>query len=191
MAGCNGLMGFYRVGVHGTLGAAGHPFGWALLPDCSGVSLFGVLVFWSEPILLGLDGHLPCHSLVCGADLNLFESLTCVTEWIGPSYGLSIIHRNMTHPSKRPQRLVLLVLIPLLAGVIGTVTYLRGGRIIETENAYLKADKVPVNAEISGVVKEVLVADNQQVKAGDVLFRLDPAPVQIARAKAEDRKSVV
>jgi membrane fusion protein (multidrug efflux system) len=91
----------------------------------------------------------------------------------------------MTHPSKRPQRLVLLVLIPLLAGVIGTVTYLRGGRIIETENAYLKADKVPVNAEISGVVKEVLVADNQQVKAGDVLFRLDPAPVQIARAKAE------
>jgi len=91
----------------------------------------------------------------------------------------------MSNNSKSFKRLVLLVLIPLLAGVIGTVTYLKGGRIVETENAYLKADKVPVNAEISGVVKEVFVADNQVVKAGDVLFRLDPAPVQIARAKAE------
>ena len=91
----------------------------------------------------------------------------------------------MSNNSKSSKRLVLLVLIPLLAGVIGTVTYLKGGRIVETENAYLKADKVPVNAEISGVVKEVFVADNQVVKAGDVLFRLDPAPVQIARAKAE------
>ena len=78
-----------------------------------------------------------------------------------------------------------MLVVPLLAGAIGAITYLKGGRIVETENAYLKADKVPVNAEISGVVKEVLVADNQVVKAGDVLFRLDPAPVQIARAKAE------
>jgi membrane fusion protein (multidrug efflux system) len=91
----------------------------------------------------------------------------------------------MTNPTKPAKRLVLLILIPLLAGGIGTVIYLRGGRIVETENAYLKADKVPVNAEISGVVKEVLVTDNQQVKVGDVMFRLDPAPIQIAHAKAE------
>lgn len=91
----------------------------------------------------------------------------------------------MTHPSKRTQRWVLLVLIPLFAGTLGAVTYLRGGRIVETENAYLKADKVPVNSEISGVVKEVLVSDNQLVKTGDVLFRLDAAPLHIARTKAE------
>ena len=91
----------------------------------------------------------------------------------------------MSNKSKSFKRLVLLLVVPLLAGAIGAITYLKGGRIVETENAYLKADKVPVNAEISGVVKEVLVADNQVVKAGDVLFRLDPAPVQIARAKAE------
>jgi membrane fusion protein (multidrug efflux system) len=91
----------------------------------------------------------------------------------------------MTHPSNRTQRIGFLVLVPVIAALIGTVIYLRGGRVVETENAYLKADKVPVNAEISGVVKEVLVTDNQVIKAGDVLFRLDPAPTQIARAKAE------
>ena len=91
----------------------------------------------------------------------------------------------MSINSNFSKRLILLVLIPVIAGAMGAVAYLRGGRIVETENAYLKADKVPVNSEISGVIKEVLVADNQLVKAGDVLFRLDPAPLNIARAKAE------
>ncbi len=91
----------------------------------------------------------------------------------------------MSTSSKTTQRFILLILVPLLAAGFGAFVYLRGGRIIETENAYLKADKVPVNSEISGVVKEVLVADNQNVKAGDVLFKLDPAPIAIAHDKAD------
>lgn len=83
------------------------------------------------------------------------------------------------------KRLVLLGLIPMLALLVVGVVYLQGGRIVETENAYLKADKVSVSSEVSGVVKELLVSENQLVTAGQLLFRLDAAPFRLAVAKAE------
>lgn len=87
--------------------------------------------------------------------------------------------------SVRRKRLVLLVVVPLAVISAGGFAYLFGGRYVETDNAYIKAEKVPVSAEVSGVVKEVLVQDNQTVVAGQPLFRLDPAPFQVAVAKAE------
>ena len=85
----------------------------------------------------------------------------------------------------RLRRLVLLVVVPLLIGVIGLIVYLKGGRYVDTDDAYLKADIVPVSAEISGTVAKVLVSENQTVKAGQVLFRLDPEPFRLQVAKAE------
>lgn len=92
------------------------------------------------------------------------------------------------HPARRRlKRLALLVMVPLLAALVILVVYLKGGRYVETDNAYVKADKVPVSAEVSGAVKEVLVQENQMVTAGQPLFRLDPAPFQVAVARAEAR----
>lgn len=83
------------------------------------------------------------------------------------------------------KRLVLLVVVPLAAALAVLGVYLSGGRYVETDNAYVKADKVPVSAQVSGAIKEVLVAENEPVAEGQVLFRLDPAPFQVAVAKAE------
>lgn len=88
-------------------------------------------------------------------------------------------------------RVLLLLVVPLLALGVGAVVYLKGGRSVDTENAYVKADKVPVSAEISGVVTEVLVQDNQRVQAGQALFRIDTAPFQVAASKAEARLAQV
>jgi len=97
-----------------------------------------------------------------------------------------------TRTSKRMmKRLILLGVIPILAATIAGIVYLQGGRIVETENAYLKADKVPVNSEVSGIVKELLIAENQVVPAGQVLFRLDAAPFRLAVAKAQAKLSQV
>jgi membrane fusion protein (multidrug efflux system) len=87
----------------------------------------------------------------------------------------------------RIKRLILLVVIPLLAGLIGLAVYLKGGRYITTDDAYLKADIVPVSTEVSGTVQEVLVSENQSVAAGQALFRLDPEPFRVAVARAEAR----
>lgn len=80
---------------------------------------------------------------------------------------------------------MLLVVVPLLAGLIGLVFYLKGGRYVDTDDAYLKADIVPVSAEVSGTVQKVLVRENQAVQAGQPLFRIDPEPFRVEVAKAE------
>ena len=74
---------------------------------------------------------------------------------------------------------------PLVIAVIGIWVYLQSGRFIETDNAYLKANKVSISSEISGKVVEVMVGDNGLVEAGQVMFRVDDQPYQIALARAQ------
>jgi len=60
------------------------------------------------------------------------------------------------------------------------------GRFLEvTEDAYLQADKVTVAPRIAGNVAEVLVGDNQPVKAGDVVARLDDREYRIMLKQSE------
>ncbi|AOW23800.1 secretion protein HlyD [Sphingomonas melonis TY] len=84
-------------------------------------------------------------------------------------------------PARRSRlRLPLLLAAPVLAIVIGLFVYLSGGRYQSTDNGYVKAGLVPVAASVSGPVVAVMVHDNQRVRAGDILFRIDPAPFQAA-----------
>ncbi|MFQ5899406.1 MAG: HlyD family secretion protein [Candidatus Methylomirabilia bacterium] len=57
---------------------------------------------------------------------------------------------------------------------------------VSTDAAFVEAHIAPVSAKVSGTVSEVLVADNQEVEAGDLLVRLDPRDfqVQVERAQA-------
>jgi membrane fusion protein (multidrug efflux system) len=89
------------------------------------------------------------------------------------------------------KRLFLLAGIPLIALAIGVAIWLRGGRYQETENAYVKAHIIAVSADVSGRVVEVLVRDNQPVEKGALLFRVDPAPFELAVARAEAQMAVV
>ena len=88
-------------------------------------------------------------------------------------------------PSARGlKRLILLLVVPLSVAFVIGVIYLRGGRMVETDNAYVKADLVPVSAEVAGMITEVLIRENQAVSAGQALFRIDPAPFEVAVSKA-------
>lgn len=83
------------------------------------------------------------------------------------------------------RRFLLMFVLPALLLGGGALVYLNGGRYVETDNAYVRADKVPVSAEVSGTVVEVLAQENQLVEAGQPLFRIDPAPFEIAVSKAQ------
>jgi membrane fusion protein (multidrug efflux system) len=74
---------------------------------------------------------------------------------------------------------------PAVLVLIGLWIYMIGGRHVETDNAYLKANMVSISSEVSAKVVEVLVTDNSRVEAGDVLFRVDDQPYQIALIRAE------
>lgn len=92
---------------------------------------------------------------------------------------------------RRPLRIAGLILLsllgPLLAITAGLYIYLVGGRYVSTDNAYLKADKIAVSADVSGRVKSVYVRADDHVKPGTLLFRLDQAPFRIALDRAEAR----
>src|SRR5215475_7121560 len=91
----------------------------------------------------------------------------------------------MVRPHPKIARLALLVLVPLLLVVAGGAIWLRGGRSVGTEDAYVKADIAQIAPEVAGRVQEVLVRDHALVKAGAVLVKLDPEPFRLALAKAE------
>src|SRR3546814_17498544 len=45
--------------------------------------------------------------------------------------------------------------------------------------------KVAVGSDVSGRIVSVNVRENQHVNAGDILFRIDPEPYQVALAQAK------
>lgn len=92
---------------------------------------------------------------------------------------------------RRVVRRVLLVAGPLLVAVAALVFYLRGGRYVSSDNAFVRADKVTVTSEVSGTVVAVAVRENQRVEAGQLLFRIDDAPYRIALEAARAQRDVV
>ena len=77
------------------------------------------------------------------------------------------------------------VLLVAAAGYYGDRWWTVGRFEEVTDDAFLQADKVTVSPRIAGVVATVSVADNQTVKAGDVLARIDDRDYRIALTMAE------
>src|SRR5262245_63922735 len=99
-------------------------------------------------------------------------------------------------PSRKRRLRRLLMIGGPLAVLIGIgVVYFTGGRYAGTDNAYVHTHMVSVSADISGRVVDVKVHENQLVKTGDVLFQLDPEPLQIAvdqaHANVEDARNKI
>jgi membrane fusion protein (multidrug efflux system) len=92
--------------------------------------------------------------------------------------------------ARRWLRPALFALAPL-ALLGGGYWYVTGGRIVSMDDAYVEADKVGVSTDVSGVVKEVDVAENQRVEAGAVLYRLDDLPFSLAEQRAEAQVGIV
>jgi membrane fusion protein (multidrug efflux system) len=82
--------------------------------------------------------------------------------------------------SRRRLRAVLMLGGILAVAAVAGFFWLRGGRFASTDDAYVRAAKLMVTTDVSGIVGNVEVREGQSVKAGDVLFRLDPRQFEIA-----------
>jgi membrane fusion protein (multidrug efflux system) len=78
--------------------------------------------------------------------------------------------------------LMLLAAIVVLGG--GTYVYVKGGRYQSTDDAYAQAATVSISADVGGRVSEIEVRDNELVRRGATLFKLDDAPFRIAVSDA-------
>jgi membrane fusion protein, multidrug efflux system len=87
---------------------------------------------------------------------------------------------------------------PIMIGGVAIIVaiaayfYFAGGRFESTDDAYVNAARVAISTNVPGRVVELSVRDNQRVKQGDVLFRLDDRPFQLkvneARARLNNAK---
>ncbi len=81
----------------------------------------------------------------------------------------------------------LMLALPIVLAAFGTAYYLAEEPYVSTDDAFVRAAKVTVNARVGGQAVEIAVRDNQRVRRGQVLIRIDPEPYQIAVDLAEAR----
>jgi membrane fusion protein (multidrug efflux system) len=88
---------------------------------------------------------------------------------------------------EHPRAKWVLLIVLLLAAVGGYLLWRHYSVRETTDDAQIDGNIVPIASRISGWVTEINVQDNQFVKAGTVLVRLDPKDYQVAldRAQAE------
>ena len=88
-------------------------------------------------------------------------------------------------PKRRRVPLWLWIAGPLaVAGFFGW-EWIQSSREVDTDNAYVKADRILIAPQVGGRVVEVAVSQNQPVKKGDLLFKIDTDPLEIAVAQNE------
>ena len=90
--------------------------------------------------------------------------------------------RAAQRTKKLPAAAILLTTIVLLVAVLW-----RLDRAPSTDDAYVYADTISVVPEVSGRIVELPVRDNQAVRRGDLLLRIDPRPYQAALDQARAR----
>jgi membrane fusion protein (multidrug efflux system) len=77
----------------------------------------------------------------------------------------------------RARRLTLLLFVALAAAAVGLYFLIKWNAhdrfYVTTDNAFVVGNIIPVDADATGVVAEVLVEETNKVKAGDLLVRLD------------------
>jgi len=109
-------------------------------------------------------------------------------------------------PLRRPgvrRSLLIAALILIVVLLILFIRYEAHGKYIESTNdAYIRADAVTISPKVSGYVAQVFVSDNQDVKAGAPLVRIDPrdyraqllqsrAQVSVATAASENARAMI
>ena len=97
--------------------------------------------------------------------------------------GLSASHAPVAWA--RRWRLPLMIGGPLLILAVVAYFVLTSGRFQSTDDAYVQAARVPISASIRGRVIELDVKENQPVRAGQVLFRLDVNDYKAALEQAQ------
>jgi len=106
--------------------------------------------------------------------------------------------REATAPDPSPAwpgaawlRAGILALCLIGAGVFGVRWWLHARVRVTTDNAFVEGHVAYVSPRVAGNVVAVHVDDNQHVRAGDLLVRLDPAEFEatVARLRAEVEKA--
>ena len=89
-------------------------------------------------------------------------------------------------PAKKRSKTPLIVLaVVVVVLVVAGIAYAASTHnLVSTDDAQVDGNAVTLQAKVSGYVTELDVTDNQRVKAGQLLFRIDPRDYVVSRDQA-------
>jgi membrane fusion protein (multidrug efflux system) len=91
----------------------------------------------------------------------------------------------LSTPTRRTRRLVLVALLVAIAGLLyGGYWWSYDRFYVRTDNAYVVGNLVPIVAQASGIVTQVLAEETQFVNKGDLVIRLDEHQASAALGRA-------
>src|SRR5579884_1520309 len=82
-------------------------------------------------------------------------------------------------------RTILMLIVPAVLIVGGVYYWLTSGGSVSTDDAQVKQDIVSTSPQVNGQIVQVFVRNGAHVKRGDLLFRIDPQPYQVALEQAQ------
>lgn len=85
----------------------------------------------------------------------------------------------------RVPRALAVLLLAASAAAAGTWYALTPAAVVSTDDAYAQADMTSVAPKVRGLIGEIAVRDNQAVRRGDLLVRIDPEEYRARLADAE------
>jgi len=107
------------------------------------------------------------------------------SKWDDPAAIPSAVDAEITSADRRARlRMPFLLAAPVVLVIAILYFYLTGGRYESTDNSSLQTGQVAITANVSGTVIAVEVNENQVVKPGQVLFRINPDKFETAVAEA-------
>ena len=87
------------------------------------------------------------------------------------------MENNEEKTSKKNKGLI--ILLSIIAVIIGIVYYLNSLRYETTDDAYIDGDLVQISAKVSGQVEDIYIQDNQKIKEGDIIAKIDDTDYKV------------
>jgi membrane fusion protein, multidrug efflux system len=113
------------------------------------------------------------------------ELVTDTTPDVQPRASTSKAGARLSAARLREAALGIVVAAALFAGARYGYDYWTTGRyLVSTDDAYVDAHSALISPKVSGYISDVLVNDNQTVKAGQIIARIDPRDYQTALNQA-------
>src|SRR5271156_4547543 len=141
--------------------------------------------FWFPPLAFSMTSGIALRQAnvaqTVEVDAKAIQTLDRQTSDRPPAVATKTLRERLRRP--------LLILFPILLAGVGAAYYLAEEPYVSTNDAFVRAAKESINARVAGQVTEIAVVNNQRVRRGQLLLRIDPEPYQIAVDQADARLS--
>ena len=88
----------------------------------------------------------------------------------------------MPEEIKKKRILVILAIIAVIAAI---VFYINSLRYQNTDDAYVESDLVQIAPRVSGQIEEIFITDNQRIKEGDLIAKIDDSDYKVKLEQAQ------